>query len=41
LARKVKYLDQLENTRTRNEIAYAIEEYRETVSHRPRRNLPH
>ena len=41
LARKVKYLDRLENTRTGTEIAYAIEEYRETVTRRPRRNLPH
>jgi hypothetical protein len=41
LARNVKYLDRLENTRTINEIAYAIEDYRETVSRRPRRSLPH
>jgi hypothetical protein len=41
LARSVKYLDALENTRTSNEIAYAIEEYRYEVSRRPRRSLPH
>ena len=41
LARNVKYLDQLEHTRTSTEIAYAIEDYRDTVSRRPRRTLPH
>ncbi|WP_043732187.1 DUF1152 domain-containing protein [Kutzneria sp. 744] len=41
LARHVKYLPSLENTRTITEIAYAIEDYRDTVPRRPRRTLPH
>ncbi|MFC0545753.1 DUF1152 domain-containing protein [Kutzneria chonburiensis] len=41
LARTVKYLDQLERTRTMTEIAYAIEDYRDLVIRRPRRSLPH
>ncbi|MFC0435171.1 DUF1152 domain-containing protein [Kutzneria buriramensis] len=41
LARTVKYLDRLEHTTTIHDIAYAIEEYRDNVSRRPRRSLPH
>jgi hypothetical protein len=41
LAGNVKYLDRLERTRTSHEVAYAIEDYRDSVAHRPRRSLPH
>ncbi|WP_144123937.1 DUF1152 domain-containing protein [Catellatospora sichuanensis] len=42
LARHVHYLPRLEHTRTRTEVALAIEEYREGLDRtRPRRPIPH
>jgi hypothetical protein len=41
LAGNVKYLDRLERTRAIQEVAYAIEDYRDSVAHRLRRSLPH